>query len=299
MTECERIIEQGILPESFFKEEEISGFLVTEARKQIWAIELDIFQKFAKICEQFNLRYFALYGTLLGAIRHKGMIPWDDDMDVGMPREDYDLFCKECVSEFPDPYLLQTPYSDSGYYFSFAKIRNKNTTCVSEIMQKAGFCQGIFLDIFPLDYCDPVTYEEDRKEIYNSIMKCSSAMKSNNDNLDEAQLQKLRIYHTNEPLFEYERIQQIAKNPKYKNSKYLGVPVNTILKSKQQIWEASDFSDYETSPFENTEIRIPKGYHHVLQIIYGDYMSYPPLEKRGTWHKGIIWDPNNPYKKYI
>ena len=299
MTECERIIKEGILPESFFKEEEICGFLVTESRKKIWAIELDIFQKFAKICEQHNLHYFALYGTIVEAMLHKGMIPWDDDMDVGMPREDYERFCKECVSEFHDPYLLQTPYTDCGYYFSFAKIRNKNTTCVSKVMQKAGFCQGIFLDIFPLDYCDPVTYEDDRKEIYNSIMKCSSAMKSNNDDLDDSQLQKLRMYHTNEPLFEYERIQQIAKNPKYKNSRYIGVPVNTILKSEQQIWETSDFTDYETSPFENTEIRIPQGYHHVLQIIYGDYMSYPPLEKRGTWHKGIIWDPNNPYKKYI
>ena len=128
MTESERIISEGILPPSFFYEEERCGFPISANMKKIWAIELDLYLKFAAICERYRLRYYLIFGSLLGAIRHKGMIPWDDDMDVCMPREDYNFLCKNCISEFNDPYILQTPFSDVGSFFSFAKIRNKNAT---------------------------------------------------------------------------------------------------------------------------------------------------------------------------
>ncbi len=92
MTECERIIEQGILPKSFFEQEERCDFLVTEKRKKIWAVLLDLLIKFDFVCKKYSLTYFLADGTLLGAARHQGFIPWDDDIDVSMPREDYEKF---------------------------------------------------------------------------------------------------------------------------------------------------------------------------------------------------------------
>ena len=299
MTECERIIEQGILPASFFEEEERCDFLVTTERKNIWAIEIDLFLKFAEVCEKYGFRYYAIFGTLLGAIRHIGMIPWDDDMDVCMPREDYDKFCKLCVADFEDPYLLQTPYTDKGYYYSFAKVRNVNTTCMPIALSKAGFCHGIHIDIFPLDYCNPETYETDRGVIYESIMKCSSYMKAQNDNLDEIQLQKLKMFHTNDPLAEYEKVQRIACNPDYLVSSYVGTPVNTILRSSQMIWRAEDFADCLTVSFEGIPMRIPVGYENILHATYGDYMQFPPMENRGVWHSGVIWNPDKSYIDYL
>lgn len=299
MTECERIIEQSILPVSFFEKEERCDFLVTTERKKIWAIEIDLFLKFAEVCEKYGFRYYAIFGTLLGAIRHKGMIPWDDDMDVCMPREDYDEFCKVCVPNFKDPYLLQTPYTDKGYYYSFAKIRNMNTTCMPLVMSKAGFCHGIFLDVFPLDYCNPETYEIDRGIIYESIMKCSSYMKAKNNNLDERQLQNLKLFHTDDPLSEYEKVQRIVINPDYSMTGYVGTPVNTILRSSQMTWRAENFADYMTVTFEGFPMRIPMGYDNILEATYGDYTQYPSKEKRGIWHSGVIWDPDKSYIDYL
>lgn len=299
MTECERIIAEGILPKSFFEEEERCGFMVSTERKKIWAIEIDLYIKFAEVCKKYGFRFYSLFGTILGAVRHKGMIPWDDDIDVCMPREDYERFCSIAVSDFKDPYFLQTPYTDKGYFYSFAKIRNLNTTCMPFVMSKSGFCHGIFLDVFPLDFCNPDTYADDRKAIYQCIMKCSSFMKRNCDNLDEEQRVKIKQFNTTRPLEEFETIQKIATNPLYRNSRFLGVPVNTFLKEKQLIWETANFAGYIELPFENILMRVPSGYHNILQTTYGYYMEFPPKNQRGKWHSGVIWNPDESYLYYI
>ena len=184
MNECERIIKEGILPKSFFCEEIRNGFKVTTERKKIWAIELDLLIKFDKVCQKYGFKYWLAYGSLLGAVRHKGFIPWDDDLDVMMPREDYDSFIK-LSSEFENPYFLQTHETDKGYYYSFAKLRNSNTTAVSKMFAFEKWNQGIFLDIFPNDVCNL----DDAKRIYDRIkylnMENSTFMRMSNPFLDD------------------------------------------------------------------------------------------------------------------
>ena len=130
MKEIERIISKGVISKDFLKSEIREEFFVDEKRKKIWAVELDILLLFDTLCKEHNLTYFLMHGTLLGAVRHKGFIPWDDDIDVVMPREDYDKFLK-LAGEIEQPYFLQTPITDEESGFSIAKLKNSNTTCLN------------------------------------------------------------------------------------------------------------------------------------------------------------------------
>lgn len=104
------------LRNDFYNKERICGHVVTEKMKRIWAVQLDLLREFKQICEENGLRYFLWSGTLLGAVRHQGFIPWDDDIDVAMPREDYDRFRSLGRQGLKKPYELQTNENDSGIF---------------------------------------------------------------------------------------------------------------------------------------------------------------------------------------
>ena len=145
---------KAILGEDFFKEEVRCEYIVSAEMKRIWAVLLDMYLSFAEVCEKYGLKYFVIGGTLLGAIRHEGFIPWDDDLDVGMMREDYEKFLRIASNEFQEPLFFQTPYTDDGYFVSWVKIRNSSTTGLSRATCHRRFNQGLYLDIFPIDYID-------------------------------------------------------------------------------------------------------------------------------------------------
>ncbi len=105
MKEIERLIKKGVITEDYLKEEVICDFLVDVNRKKMWAIMLDMLSEFISICKKHGLTYYMFYGSLLGAVRHKGFIPWDDDVDVAMPRKDYEKFLT-LGHEFLEPLFL-------------------------------------------------------------------------------------------------------------------------------------------------------------------------------------------------
>ena len=300
MTECERIIEQGILPASFFEEEERCDFLVTKERKKVWGVELDLYLKFSHICEKYNLKHWGDGGTLLGAVRHNGFIPWDDDMDIIMPREDYNKLMTIGPKEFCEPYFLQTPHTDPNYGYSFAKLRNSNTTCIPKVFAKAGFNHGIHIDIFPLDELNLDTFEQDKAKITEHIMKCSSFMKRNSVGLlNQRQLDNYHKYWTDNPAKEYDEIQRISSNPEYGGSEYVANCTVTSLKSSAQIWKKSWFDNTIFHKFETIEIPMPGEIDNRLKAQYGNYMEYPPINQRGQWHSEVLWDFYNFFIKYL
>ena len=141
------------LPDDFLEEEIRCGYTVTRKMKKVWAVELDLLNELLRVCNKYNIKIFASGGTMLGAVRHKGFIPWDDDIDMGMLRKDYDKLCKIANKEFQYPYFFQTNYTDPGTLRGHAQLRNSNTT---SFLQNEGseysFNQGIFIDIFPMDF---------------------------------------------------------------------------------------------------------------------------------------------------
>ena len=290
---------KAILGEDFFKEEVRCDYLVTAEMKRMWAVFIDMYLSFAEVCDKYNLKYCVMGGTLLGAIRHNGFIPWDDDFDVLMPRKDYDSFMEICKYEFNHPIFLQTPYTDPDYYVSWIKLRNSTTTALSKLTSHRKFNQGLFLDIFPMDYCNPETIEEDTNKVYVLAKKCGAYMRRGSKLLNERQKQDEITYYTDNPLAEWEKIQKIAANPDYINSGYLCNTVYVGDPYQLRMHPAEYYSVVIDHPFENITVKVPQGYDDILKIMYKDYMKFPPVEARGARHSDIIFDSDKPYTDYL
>lgn len=289
---------KAILGEDFFKEEVKCDYFISAEMKRVFAVLLDLYMTFAEICDKHSLRYYAFSGMMLGAVRHKGFIPWDDDLDVAMPREDYNKFMEIAPKEMEYPYFVRTPYTDPECYYSSIVLMNLSTAFIPKIFKNKPFKKGILLDIFPMDNCDPETFDVDRQNIYEHIMRCSGWMKKGCENLDEIQLAKIAKYATDNPLKEWEEINKIASNPKYTNSGYCGVSVHTILSTPHSIYPTSCFDRIIDVPFETITVKIPAGYDKLLTLLYGDYKSFPPVSERGKKNDQIIFDPDKSYTEY-
>ena len=300
MTECERLIEKGIVTTDFFKEEIMDDFLVSTERKKVWAIELDLYLEFAKVCKKNNLKYFTDGGTTLGAVRHKGFIPWDDDIDVCMPREDYEKFIR-LSSEFREPYFLQNSHTDSNHAFSFTRLRNSNTCVVMRKFQYCHFNQGIYIDIFPLDNEFYDTYFDRRKKMEKLVMRGSAFMRKNYPEKEPRDIELIDKYLPEFSSSEenYDEINKFAMENINANTEYVSLIVSTKYAPEKKIWPKYIFDDYVESDFCGHKVRIPKGYDEQLKIYFGNYWEFPPVESRGGWHDDLTFYPDEKYEEFF
>ena len=298
MTEAERIMQKGFLRKDFFKEEVICDFLVDEKRKKIWAIELDLLREFDRVCKKYNLKYYMWFGSLIGAIRHHGFIPWDDDLDVAMLREDYERFMEVAKDEFKAPYFLQTPYTDEGYYYSYIKLRNSNSTALSKAFQYQPFNQGLFLDIFPLDYTDEAEMEDRYTKVKKLAIQNTQYMKLSNPEITIKNEDKERLLKS-DPIVVYEMIQKLAMNHFNVPKPYRALAVWTMSDWHKYLYDADCFENSKECDFEGLKVLVPGRYDNILRIMYGDYMKLPDMEQRVSWHPGAIFEPDIPYKDYL
>ena len=296
MTECDRILTKGVIPAAFLKEETRCGFFVDTTRKKLWTIQLDLLMELDRICKNNGLQYFAAYGTLLGAVRHQGFIPWDDDADVWMLRDDYNKL-SSISNQFSSPYFLQNAETDPNYFMSFSKLRNDNTTCVRKTNICQGFHAGISIDIFPLDNTVPATGQE----IYNRIkylnMENSTYMRMKDPNPSEEDKRRISMWSKIHPQEAYNEIQNLAQKNRNIETEHVSKVVCTIYPYGKDILKKEWFKDQSLLEFESMKIPVPIGYREVLSQIYGEYMKFPPLNERGSWHPNskLIIDPDIPY----
>ena len=139
------------IPKEFLQEETRQGYTISREMKEVWAVNIDIAQKIIDVCQRNGLQCWIDAGTLLGAVREGGFIPWDDDIDLIMLRKDYDKLVKIANEEFRSPYFFQTTYSDNNHYCGHAQVRRIDTSAILKCDLNKSYCQGIFVDIFVLD----------------------------------------------------------------------------------------------------------------------------------------------------
>jgi lipopolysaccharide cholinephosphotransferase len=284
------------------KEESICGFTVTSKRKEVWQIELDMVKQFIAICKKYQLKYFVCGGTLLGAIRHNGFIPWDDDIDIMMPRKDYYEFLKVAQLELPSDYFLQYYKTEHAYANGHAQIRNNNTTCLlkNAYFQLHNRNCGVFIDIFPYDNV-PADYKK-RKKFTNKVawLKKIYAYKlvkvQNLKSFIQCVVAALYInFHSIDWLCE--KIDILSQKYNNKETGYVGL-TSFLPGYEKNVWKKEWFNDIEYHIFQDIIVAIPKYYDEVLKTEYGDYMQIPE-NKNGTIHGAAYFDTKKSYKEYL
>ena len=263
-------------------------------------MELDLLRVFLQYCERHGLRCWVEGGTLLGAVRHKGFIPWDDDVDLAMPREDYDRMCRIGNEGLEEPYFLQTAYSDTDYHRGHAQFRRSDTAAIRPSDCYQPFNQGIFIDIFPLDAAP-----DDRALVHEHRKRCLKILKllkaKNTHCITSGRLtlifRKLKarwmvkkmgwttIYEKAE-----EEMRALARMP------YTKVGELTSL-GEDKLWDKSIFAETVMLPFENLMVPAPKGWDAFLRVSFGDdYMT--PIQAP-SMHGEVVFDTERSYKEVL
>jgi len=254
---------------------------------EIRKLLLDIMERFHNYCEANNLSYCLYGGTLLGAIRHKGFIPWDDDIDLIMPRPDYNRL-KKYLAENPIEGLKIVDYeTDKDYYLPFMKLVNTNTelTVTGTKDQKL----GVFIDIFPMDgftensFVQRISMFKARVNFYLLYLWLDDKKKPTTvrQHVNEKILKPI-VKRMNGKKFS-KRIDKLTKRYNYDDGETIAMLTHTLL--ARRIYKKSDFFPVKKAEFEGLSLNIPKEWHKCLTNAYGDYMVLPPVEERVEKHR--------------
>lgn len=261
--------------------------------------EFKILCDFDRVCRKNNLTYFLCSGTLLGSVRHKGFIPWDDDIDVCMPIKDYKKFCKIANKELDSKFFFQNYQTDFCYWF-FGKIRMNNTTCIEKGWENKKIHQGVWIDLFPIIG----VYADDKKNqklnrIQNRLKKL---LKLKFDSLSGK-----KVGGGKRTLIRFVPVSLIRKcvslctffihrpHTKFEQCCYLWGTCEISNRFKSTL-----FQDLTELQFEGESFYVPKAWDEILTKEYGDYMTPPPPDKRnGGDHEISIVDLSKDYKEYI
>lgn len=280
-------------------------FEVTDKRRALWAVELEIFEVFRNICQRHGLTYYAESGTLIGAVRHKGFIPWDDDIDITMMRKDYEKFLVYAKQELPKEYFLQIPETEEDYFYGHAKIRKNGTTAIRTIQypEKYTHHQGVFIDIFPIDNVPDGKFKRKwhkfvaLKEM-QFIYYAKYYYRLNKHSL------KTRIKHRISCIFlpsnkaimrAYKRFEKWIRRYEDKTTEKMGMISMYYNLPEYCQWPREWFAESVKVEFENTHMNAPKEYDKLLTCEYGDYMT--PVQSP-TYHGEILFDLEHDYKEY-
>ena len=285
------------------EEETRKGYTISKKMKSIWNIQMKMVKKVLTVCKKYNLKIWADGGTLLGTVREHGYIPWDDDVDLVMLREDYNKLLEIAPKEFKDPYFFQCAYTDKFYPRGHSQIRYNGTTAILPTEINCKFNQSIFIDIFVYDYLP-----KDKNLFVDRLLKAEHLRN----------LMNTRVYGSLNPkdpgwmirtllsriYFFFVPFKKIFSQFEKLYSEYdceldykkLGCPTFYLSQVFNIRMERDWYSETILMPFEDIQMPVPIGYDEILKNQYGDYMT--PV-KAPNMHGSTIFDPDRPYKEVL
>lgn len=244
---------------------------------------LEIIDDLDRVCREHGLQYFLIGGSMLGAVRHKGMIPWDDDIDVGMPREDYERFKTIAPDSLKDKFRFVYNQIDKEYHYFFGKVYHQETTLVE--FEDPFYLGGVYVDIFPLDGMPSSGWLRNihfrRYKFWNRLSKIASVSVAKETSGFKAIVKRIlkRIFSLS---FCLRRCDAVAAEYSFEKSSYAANLGGAW--GQREITRKENFADGVDAEFDGRLLRIPIGYVNILTEVYGDYMKLPPVEKRVSLH---------------
>lgn len=261
---------------------------------------LEIFKEVKKICEKNNIRYFGIDGTCLGAVRHGGFIPWDDDMDIGVPVEDMGRLVNLLKSELPEYLEIYSPFDRQNYMQLLIKVIDKRTTFVEELLSDyENAWSGVWLDIIPLvgvpngKIRRKIFYY--RNYIYRYLSLCLRQDYLGKKLVPLQKIIKANVKkHRDKNFYMLKQLDMIEKHP-LRDADLIFE--GGFFNPNKWISKKEFFNSSKKVKFEDIEIEIPYMSHEYLKMIYGEYMTLPNKEEREV-HHGFV-DLKKPYKYYV
>lgn len=259
-------------------------------------VQLEILLEFDQLCKKHDISYQLFSGTLIGAIRHKGFIPWDDDVDVCMLREEYNRFLAIGAEELKDHYFLQNYHTDKNFQSQYTKIRKNKTRYVEELVQDVEMHQGFFIDVFPFDNVIPGTLKGKAQRIAIDQLKifnyCRVMRVNNSEKKKGLRIAKKAAYYLLKviPKNKVDRlITSLACLFNEKETECVGeLSISTGKNTYDSfVLKKAFFYDSIDWDFEGYQFPVPRAYDEVLTKNYGNYMKMPPLKEQAP-HHGII-----------
>lgn len=286
------------------EKETICDYEVSARMKRIWAMELEMVKRFVEVCEEHHLQYWMMGGTLLGAVRHKGFIPWDNDIDLAMPRADYNRLLEIGPTAFQAPMFFQTPVTDESRFFNtYVKIRNGNGTAATREEFETGMNCGIFIDIFCLDEIPDSPQERkmyfDRLARFTKMRRFVMGISPKGGMVNRVKyLVQKAIYRV---LYHSPDAAELYRIYHKEAASYAGTGCRQLAHRdfgyvERYIWNKQDWDETVQLDFMDMKLNAPAGYDAILKHQYGDYWKIP--EDKST-HDYFEFDPDIPYREFF
>ena len=255
---------------------------------------------FVEICDKINVSYYLVCGTALGAVKYQGFIPWDDDIDVGLLRPDYERFLREAPKYLPEHYFLQNYRTDPAFPQPYTKLRDSSTTFIETNKAHLSINHGIYIDVFPLDGYPKEKKEQEKLEWKKRILswQWGCALKGKRSFIATIHCTVFRLLGC------HKRTAKILKKYEQEISAYSIEEADVWCnhgnwQGKLEYADKRQYGQGAEAIFEGIKVRIPENFDAYLTQKYGDWRADLPEEQKKSHHFNLVTDAKRPYTYYI